>query len=84
MNPRFRIVVGSDPEHEDLVGEIYFDDQIVSILSQESGIERVEMEFIPRTDGRPWLFQLTEFEEALAAVKNRLWELRRTSSEGSE
>jgi len=29
MNPRFRTVVGSDPAHEDLVGEVYFDDQIV-------------------------------------------------------
>ena len=78
MNPRFRIVVGSDPDHEDLVGEIYFDDEIVAILSQESGIDRMEVEFVPRAGGKPWIFKLVEFEEALAAVKKRLWELRRT------
>jgi len=78
VNPRFRIVVGSDPDHEDLVGEIYFDDEIVSVLSQESGIDRIEVEFVPRADGKPWIFRLVEFEETLAAVKQRLSELRRT------
>lgn len=78
MNPRFRIVVSSDPDHEDLVGEIYFDDEIVFILSQEGGIDNLDAEFVPRADGTPWTFKLVEFEEALATVKKRLWELRRT------
>jgi hypothetical protein len=78
MNPSFRIVVGSDPDHEDLVGEIYFDDQIVCVLTQESGIANMDIEIFPRPDGTPWMFKLAEIEEALAAVKKRLWGLRRT------
>ncbi len=85
MNPRFRITVGSEPEYEDLVGDLYFDDQIVCVLTQEKGFEAMQMNLFCPPDGRTWSFPLADFEEALAALKKRMWELRRTeSSDDSE
>ena len=81
MNPRFRFTVGSEPEYEDLVGDLYFDDRIVCTLTQEKGFEAMELEFLPGHDGGRWHFLLKDFEEALAALKNRMWELRRITPE---
>ncbi|HEX4376112.1 MAG TPA: hypothetical protein VHZ99_03060 [Steroidobacteraceae bacterium] len=78
MNPRFRVTVGSEPEYDNLVGDLYFDDAIVCVLTQEDGPEAVRIKLFgpPHVDN--WEFSLREFEEALAALKQRLWELRRT------
>ncbi len=77
MNPRFRITVGSDPDHEDLVGDLYFDDQIVCVMTQEEGFDEMQIEIFSPKDGGTWKFALTDFEKAVAALKGRLWELRR-------
>jgi hypothetical protein len=41
MNSRFRFTVGSEPDFEDLVGDLYFDDQLVCVLTQEEGLEAI-------------------------------------------
>jgi hypothetical protein len=80
MNLGFRFTIGSLPEYEDLVGELYFDDCIVCVLTQEGGFETMQIEiYTPPSDGF-WKFALKDFEEALAALKKRMWELRRTDS----
>lgn len=83
MNARFRITVGSEPDHEDLVGDIYFDNLIVCVLTQEAGFEVMQMEVFPPPGGGTWKFALRDFEQALAALKTRMWELRRTGSRSS-
>lgn len=80
MNPHFRITVGSEPEYEDLVGDLYFDDQIVCVLTQEEGFQAMQMKLFGQLNGEAWSFSLADFEEALAALKKRMWELRRTDS----
>jgi hypothetical protein len=83
MNPRFRFTVGSEPEYEDLVGDLYFDDAPVCILTQEKGFDAMEVQFLPAPGGDRWHFSLKDFEEALAALKKRMWELRRIEPNGS-
>lgn len=78
MNPRFRITVGSEPEYGNLVGDLYFDDSIVCVLTQEDGLEAIQMKLFNPPGSDSWEFALTDFEVALAALKHRLWELRRT------
>jgi hypothetical protein len=78
MNPRFRFTVGSEPEHEDLVGDLYFDDHIVCVLTQEGGFESMQIELHGPPEGGSWSFSLADFEAALGALKQRMWELRRT------
>jgi len=78
MNTRFRITVGSLPDYEDLVGDIYFDDRIVCVLTQEGGFEAMQIELHGPPEGGTWTFAFADFEAALAALKQRMWELRRT------
>jgi hypothetical protein len=80
MKPRFRITVGSEPEYEDLVGDLYFEDQILCVLTQEEGFKAMKIKLFCQRDGGTWSFDLADFEEALAALKQRMWELRRTDS----
>lgn len=79
MNPRFRITVGSEPDYEDLVGDLYFDDQIVCVLTQEEGMDAMRIQLYGPPAGTAWNFALAEFEAAVAALKQRMWELRRTT-----
>lgn len=76
-NPNFRVVVSSDPDYEDLVGEVYYHDVIVCLLTQEDGFNMMQLELFTPTTGDKWIFNMNEFEDALKAVKARLWELRR-------
>jgi len=77
MNSRFRFTVGSEPYIEDLVGDLYFDDQIVCVLTQEEGLEAARMKLFCKPDRAAWDFPLADFEETLNALKQRMWELRR-------
>ena len=83
MNPRFEISVGSEYEYDDLVGNLYFDGVPVCILTQEKGFDAMEVQFLPAPSGGRWQFSLKDFEEALAALKRRMWELRRVEPNGS-
>jgi len=83
MNPRFEISVGSEYDYEDLVGNLYFDGVPVCILTQEKGFAAMELELLPAPEGGKWRFALSEFEEALAALKKRMWDLRRTDDRSS-
>ena len=78
MNSQFRITVGSEPDHEDLVGDLYFDDSIVCVLTQERGFEAMQIKLFKPPKSDHWEFALLDFEVALAALKQRLWELRRS------
>jgi hypothetical protein len=77
MNPRFRFTVGSEPDYEDLVGDLYFDDHIVCVLTQEAGFEAMQIEIHSPPDGSTWTFPLADLETALDALKQRMRELRR-------
>jgi hypothetical protein len=74
--------VGSEPGYEDLVGDLYFDDRIVCVLTQEAGFVAMQIQFYGPPEGDTWSFLLADFEAALRALKERMWELRRTDSGG--
>ena len=80
MSPSFRITVGSELDYEELVGDLYFEDMIVCVLSQEEGFENLQMKLYGNPEGGEWSFNLGEFEEALDALKKRMWDLRRIDS----
>ena len=62
-----------------MVGDLYFDDRIVCVLTQEGGFEAMQIDLYAPPGGGEWSFQLADFEAALSALKQRMWELRRTS-----
>jgi hypothetical protein len=75
----FRIDIVGDLEYEDLIADVYFNDQIVAVITQESGYENMEIEIYPPKIQKFWLFKMSEFESAIQYAKKRLWELRKIS-----
>jgi hypothetical protein len=73
-DPRFEIVVGSLPDYEGLVAEIYIDGRYVGLLCDDDGPRMLR--FDVATDANPLKLDLNVFERALAAAKARLWDLR--------
>lgn len=73
----FKITVCSDREHEDLIAEIYFNDEFVGLVSQEQGYDSLDLELYPLRSGQPHRFKLKDFEAVVEKAKARLWELRR-------
>jgi len=83
MNPRFRTAIASDVDHDDLVGEIYFDDQIVCVLTRGRHPGAIDLELVPKGNRESWVFELSEIEEVLDEVKERLVELWGTRAKSS-
>jgi len=77
----FSIDVGSDQEHEDLVAEIYYGDEFVGMLTQESGFDSMEVEICSRKSSDPWTFKYEDFIRALKEGRQRLWDLRKIPNE---
>ena len=75
-DPRFEIIVGSLPDYEGLVAEIYIDGRFVGLLCDDAGPRMLRFDIA--TDAEPLKLDLNVFEQALAAAKARLWTLRRT------
>lgn len=76
INKKFRIDIIGDLEQEDLSADIYFEDQIIAVLTQEFGFENMEIEIYPPKNQGFWRFKFSEFEDAIRYAKQRLWELR--------
>ena len=80
----FRVVVGSDPEHDDLAADITIGDAYVCTVSQEDGYENlcVELPVVPLEGHSPEMrrISLRVLELAIERAKGELWRLRKTSS----
>jgi hypothetical protein len=77
MNSELELSVGDDPEFEDLVAEITYENQLVCLLSQERGFDLLEIEIHAQKSGEPWHFEMRKFQDALDRAKERLWDLRK-------
>ena len=82
--PPYRIDVGSLPDHEELVAEIYVDDEFVGLLSQESGPGHTLFEIGPIADSVCLKVNLVVFEQALAHAKARLKQLDKRRPVGKD
>lgn len=77
MNRDFKILISSDLEYEELCAEIYFQDQFVAMLTQENGIENLEIQIHPPKNAPFWVFKFSEFELALQSAKSALLDMRK-------
>lgn len=77
MNNKFKILMTSDIEYEDLCAEIYYEDQFVAIVNQEKGYDNLEIEIHPPKDKAYWTFNFGEFMYYLEDAKKALWEMRK-------
>lgn len=77
IDKRFRIDIVGDLDYEDLIAEIYFENQILAVLTQELGFAQMQIELYPPLNQKFWLFKMSEYEEVIQYAKKRLWDLRK-------
>ena len=77
MTNKFKIIISSDLDYEELCAEIYFENQFVSIITQENGFENLMIEIYPPKEREAWVFNFSEFDKILKKAKQKLWEMRR-------
>jgi hypothetical protein len=70
MNTQWRICISSPPDREELVAEIFFDDQQWAELNQED--TALELEVYPRADGQTWKIPYHQVILALEEAKKKL------------
>ncbi len=81
---KFRVDIVGDLDYEDLIADIYYENQFVAMLTQENGFENLEIEIHPPQNQKSWVFSFAEFDEAIQYAKNRLWELRKRPEENND
>ncbi len=77
INEKFRTDILGDLDYEDLVADIYFEDEILAVLTQEEGFENLRIRLYPPINKEFWDFRFDEFDEVIQFAKKRLWELRK-------
>lgn len=77
MTHKFKTLISSDINYNELCVEIFFEDQFVGIITQENGLENLEIEIYPPDNKKFWVFKFSEFESVLKSAKEALWEMRK-------
>ena len=76
MNNKFQFRVMSDSNYEKLIVEFFCGDDLrndfIGLINQEKGIDSLELEIYPKTNGQPWKFNLEEFVDVLHQAKRHL------------
>jgi hypothetical protein len=80
MSNKFKIIISSDLDYEELCAEIYYGDQFVAILTQENGFENLEIEIYTAENNKIWVFKFKEFETILKEAKDQLWKMRKKNN----
>ncbi len=70
MSPRMKTVLASYPDKEELIAEVYFDDELWAAVSCENGPATLEL--YPPPDGSSWRFDFADALEALQQAYRRL------------
>lgn len=78
----YHVTVGSLPDYEDLVAEIYINDKFVGLISQEQGPERYVLELASPENEIATKLDLEVFERAVSESREKLRKLKRVPSAG--
>lgn len=78
---KFVIEISSDLDYEEIVANILFEEETVATISQENGLENLEIEIFSSFDRKSWIFSLEEFINALNSAKGCLLKMPQLSKE---
>lgn len=76
-NKKFNIVMADDLDYEDLIAEIYYENEFVAMLTQEGGFEHLRILIYPPKLSASWDFPFNEFQEIIFLAQKGLKELRK-------
>ena len=77
LHEKFRTDIVGDLDYEELIADIYFQDKILAVLTQENGFQNLRIKIYPPQNQESWDFSFDEFEAIIHSAKQRLWELRK-------
>jgi len=77
----FIVEISSNLDYEDIVANILYDEETVAIISQEKGLENLEIEIFSSVEEKPWKFFFDDFFNALQFAKKRLIEMQKLPEE---
>lgn len=77
----FVIEISSDLDYEEIVANILYKEETIAILSQENGLENLEIEIFPSVEAKPWKFSLDDFIKTLQLSKKCLIDMHKLSEE---
>lgn len=77
----FVVEISSDLDYEDMVANVLYEEETVAIISQEKGLDNLEIEILPSIEGKHWKFFLENFLKALQLSKKRLIEMQKLPDE---
>lgn len=73
----FIVEISSDLDYEEMVANILYKEETIAIISQEKGLDNLEIEIFPSAEGIPWKFFFENFLKALHLSKKRLIEMKK-------
>ena len=77
MKDKFRIRICSDLDYEEMVADISYENQTVATITQENGINKMEIEIFSLEGGKPWRFLLSDFIKNIELARKRLIEMQK-------
>ncbi|CRX39351.1 hypothetical protein [Estrella lausannensis] len=81
---KFSVEISSDLVYEEMVANILFEEEEVATVSQEKGLENLEIEIFPSFDGKSWEFSFEEYIKALNFAKNCLLKMQKLPKESDD
>jgi hypothetical protein len=74
---KFRIRFCSDLDYEEMVVDIIWNNQTVATISQEKGIENMQLKiFASSEENRSWVFSLDDFIDIISVAKKKFIDFR--------
>lgn len=78
MNKKFRIGICSDLDYEEMVADVFFEQSSIAMITQEHGIDNMEIEIFPTTkEEKSWKLPLNDFIECLELAKKTLIKMQK-------
>ncbi|MDB6081218.1 MAG: hypothetical protein JWO53_490 [Chlamydiia bacterium] len=84
MENDFEIELCSDLDYEEMVVDISWDNEAVAMVTQEKGIDNMEIEIFARDKlGTSWSFPVDKFIQAVQQAKNFLIKMQKIDDSDS-
>ncbi len=81
MNEKFVIKFCSDLDYEEMVADICYKNSRVAMITQENGIDNMEIEIFSPSPETSWTFSLIDFVETIQRARKSLIEMQKFPDE---
>ena len=77
MNKKLTVEVCSDLDYEEMVADICYEDHTIAMITQENGINNMQIEIFTPEETNSWSFCLDDFIDIIVFAKKRLIEMQK-------